>query len=75
MGAPYAEPPRTTTAPGPIPTQIGRNLTCSKPVQSLDLLWGGPILTVPSKTTHWGSTNTPATHESYTQKHTYALKA
>jgi hypothetical protein len=45
-GVPYSESPRKKSQSGPILINIGRNLTCVRPVQSFTYLGGGPLLTV-----------------------------
>jgi hypothetical protein len=47
---PYSESPRNKSPIAPILIKIGRDLTCFRPVQSLDLLgWGSHVLRVLSK--------------------------
>jgi hypothetical protein len=53
-GVPYSESPRKKPQIALILITIGRNLTCSRPVQSFDLLlkqerWGSHVLRVLSK--------------------------
>jgi hypothetical protein len=55
MGMVNSESRRTTVASGRILINIRCNLDCFRPVRRFDLLGWGPVLTMPSKITHWGN--------------------